>query len=336
MEHIDSTQKSPEDTQSLLVEDLSDRMMLRSRLDEDANLIYMLKQRADELLLRYQALRKINTELEDKVALCNKELDSERQRSAISEERFASLAANNQAIISFMEEHKNQNVQLRQENDQLRSENNSLFSHKLHSGELLIQKLKEEIKMLREEIINNENEHREKLSESESKREEQAAQHKAQEASLLTQLRDARQQHTDAVETSKDSKLKLEEAKEQHAMKELNLKEIITNLTRENDKLLRLTMERGKVIQEKQKEIQELETSWRDEKKTRIEAQDRFEVEAEAVNADLRVRSLQSALDDSTTKLQESIMDFDAFKEHSANLLAKERELNKRLCNMKM
>ncbi|XP_061578896.1 coiled-coil domain-containing protein 89 [Cololabis saira] len=336
MEHIDSIQKSPEDPQSFLDEDLLDKMMPQSRMDEDTQLIHILKLRADELIVRYQALQKINTELEDKVALCNTELDHERSRSALLEERFTTLASNNQSIISFMEEHKEQNVKLRQENNRLQSENNSLFSQKLHRGELLIQNLKEEIKMLREKLTNNENEHREKLSESESKLQEQAAQHKVKEASLLTQYHDARQQHADAVEMSKDLKLKLEEAQEQLALKELNFKESITNLTKENDKLLNLTMERGKVIQEKQKQIQQLETRWRDEKKTRIEAQDRFELEAEAVNADLRVKSLESALAESTKKLHKFVEDCDAFKEHSGNLLKQERELTKRLCDLKM
>ena len=120
----------------------------------------MLKRRADELLLRYQALRKINTELEDKVALCHKELDSERRRSATLEERFRALAANNQAIISFMEEHKHQNAQLKEENKRLQTENDSLFSQKLHDGEVLVQKLTGEMNLLREKNIIDENEHR--------------------------------------------------------------------------------------------------------------------------------------------------------------------------------
>lgn len=151
---------SPENAQSLVAEDIADTMMLQTRIDEDSTLISMLKHRADELLLRYQALKKINTELEDKVALYHKELDSERQKSAVLEDRFKTIAAYYQAIFAFMEEHKNENVQLKLENKQLQSENNSLFSQKLHDGEVFIQKLTGEMKLLREENVNNENEHR--------------------------------------------------------------------------------------------------------------------------------------------------------------------------------
>ena len=93
----------------------------------------------------------------------------------------------------------------------------------------------------------------------------------------------------------------------------------------------------------------------------------RFEQEAEAVNADLKVKSLQSALDESTLKfrmfkkvcgnlqywkvkltmacrwlrtcstyllLSLFLQDFEAFKEHSTKLLTQERELNKTLFHM--
>ena len=74
--------------------------------------------------------------------------------------RFTDLAANNQAIISFMEEHKNQNTRLKLENERLQSENDSLFSQKLHDREVLVQKLTQEIKLLREKYVNKENEYR--------------------------------------------------------------------------------------------------------------------------------------------------------------------------------
>ena len=50
------------------------------------------------------------------------------------------LAANNQAIIAFMDEYKSQNAQLKLENKQLQSENESLFSQKLQDKEVVVQK----------------------------------------------------------------------------------------------------------------------------------------------------------------------------------------------------
>lgn len=46
-----------------------------------------------------------------------------------------------------------------------------------------------------------------------------------------------------------DLKLKLQKAEEEQALKEVNMRESIKCLTKEKDKLLYLSMERGKVIQ---------------------------------------------------------------------------------------
>lgn len=133
--------------------------MLRSRIDEQSSLICILKQRADKTLLQCQALQKINTELEDQATHCRKELESERKKAETLVHRFSDLSANNEAIIAFMEEYKNQNAQLKEENKQLRLENDSLFSQKLHNQEVHVQKLTQEMKLLTEECTNKENEH---------------------------------------------------------------------------------------------------------------------------------------------------------------------------------
>uniref|UniRef100_A0A3Q2Q4H2 Zgc:172182 n=1 Tax=Fundulus heteroclitus TaxID=8078 RepID=A0A3Q2Q4H2_FUNHE len=305
--------------------------MLQSRIDEQSTLICILKKRADEMLLRYQAIQKINSELEDQAAQRQKELDSERTRAELLTNRFTDLATNNQAIISFMEEHKNLNTQLKLENRRLQLENDSHFSQELHDKEVLVEKLVQENKLLRDKCTANEKESREKLAGFESRLREQAAQHQAKEMSLQKQLLDAQQLHKEAVESCKELKLKLAEAKEEHKMKEIRMKETITTLTSEKGKLLDISIERGKAIQENQETIKELETKWKKEEKAKIEAQDRFLSEAEAVNIDMRVKSLQAALDRSVSELQKLKKDFDAFKEHSTNLLTQEKDLNRKL-----
>ncbi|XP_047226240.1 coiled-coil domain-containing protein 89 isoform X2 [Girardinichthys multiradiatus] len=305
--------------------------MLRSRIDEQSTLICILKKRADEILLQYQALQKINSELEDQAAHCQTKLDAERERAAMLKSRFTDLSGNNQAIISYMEEHKNQNTQLKLENRRLQMENDSHFSQKLRDKDVLVEKLVQENKLLREKSSINEKEFREKLAGCESRLREQAAQHQAKEVSLLKELLDAQQQHKEAAESREDLKLKLAEAEKEHELKEISMRETITTLTREKGKLLDMSIERGKAIQEKQEKIQELETKWKEEEKAKIEAQDRFVSEAEAVNKDRRVKSLQAALDSSLSEFQKLNKDFDAFKEHSTNLLAQEKDLNQKL-----
>ncbi|XP_075959903.1 coiled-coil domain-containing protein 89 [Anarhichas minor] len=328
-ELMDSIRKSLQ-LGSLSTEDATATGMLRSRLDEQSILICMLKQRADQELLRCQALQQLNADLEGRGTDCQKELDGERKKANLLEKRFMDLAANNQAIIVFMDDYKKQNAQLKLENKQLQSENETLFSQKLHDKEVFVQKLKQEIKQLTEKYTNKEKEYREKLSGCQSKLLEQTTQHQAKEAKDA----DARQQQREAVEMCNDLKTKLQQAEEEHALKKINLSESITSLAKERDKLLHLSMERGKVIQEKQEEIQQLETKWKQEKKARAEAEDRFEQEAEAVNAEVKLKLVQSALDESKSKYRKLKEDFEALKDHSTNLLLRERELNKKLRHM--
>ncbi len=155
---FDNTQESQDKVQSLSVEDITET--LRSRIHEQSGLILILKQRADELLLRCQALKKANTELEGRVTDCQDELDGERQRADLLEKRFRDLATNNQAIIAFMNEYKNLNAQLKLENKELQSENETLFSQKLQDKEVFVQKLMQDIKHLAEMNTKKENDDR--------------------------------------------------------------------------------------------------------------------------------------------------------------------------------
>ncbi|XP_056281352.1 coiled-coil domain-containing protein 89 [Pseudoliparis swirei] len=330
----DSIRKSLEKLCGLSTEDATDTAMLRSRIDEQSGLICMLKQRADEVLLRCQALEMLNVDQEGRATDCQKELDREKKKSELLERRFMILAVNNDAIIAFMDEYKQQNAQLKLVNKQLRLENETLFSQKLHDKEVFVQKLKQDIKQLTEKYTNKDKEYRDKLSGCQSELLEQTTQHQAKDASLLDQLHDAQKQQRDAAEMHNELKMKLQKTEEEQALKTIHLRESITSLAKERDTLLYLSLERGKVIQEKQEKIQQLETKWKEEKKARAKAEDRFAQEAEAVNADVKVKWIQSALDESTLKFGKLKEDFEAFKDHSTNLLLQERELNKKLRHM--
>lgn len=155
---MDSIQKSLEKLRSLSTEDT--REALKSRIDEQSCLIIILKQRADDLLLRYQAQQKISADLEGRVTDCQEQLDRERKKVELIERRFMDLAGNNESIIVFMDEYKMQNAQLKLENKELQAENDTLFSRKLQDKEALVQKLTEEVKQLTEKYTNKEKEYR--------------------------------------------------------------------------------------------------------------------------------------------------------------------------------
>ncbi|XP_028993437.1 coiled-coil domain-containing protein 89 [Betta splendens] len=330
-EPVDIIQSSLEKHLSLSSEDTTE--MLRARISEQSSLICILKQRSDDLLVKYQGLQQINSELEDRLTDCQEELDEQRSKAELLETRFMDLSDNNQAIIAFMEEYKSLNSQLKVENKQLQAENNTLFCQKLRDKELVVQNLMQEIQQLTDTCKSNEIKYRETLTGQQAKLLEQAAQHQETETSLLHQLQQAQQEQRDAVEMCKELKLKLKNA-EEHSLKEASLRKNIASLTKEKEELLSLSVERGIKIQEKQEEIQQLEKKLEEEKNARTKAEERFQREANVLNADVRVKSLQSDLDESLIKYGELKKDFEAFKSHSTSLLKQERELNTKLRHM--
>lgn len=160
LQHMDKIQSSLKTLLSFSAEDTTEIEMLRARMDEQSSLIGILKQRADELLIRNQALQTINSELEDKVTDCQEKLDAERQKAEIMTKRFMDLAVNNQEIITYMEEYKNENAQLKVENKQLQAEHDMLFCQKLQDKEVIIQNLIKEMKELTDKYKEKENEYR--------------------------------------------------------------------------------------------------------------------------------------------------------------------------------
>ncbi|XP_033842303.1 coiled-coil domain-containing protein 89 [Periophthalmus magnuspinnatus] len=314
--------------------DATNTEILRSRIDEQSTLISILKQRSDELLVRCQALQKINSELEDQITDCHEELEKERKKYETLEKRFMDLASNNQAIIVFKDEYKSQNVQLRQKNQQLQSENESLFSKKLQDKEAAVQNLTEEINQLKDKCAQKEHDYSERIDGFKAKFLKQTNDYEAREASLIEKLQSLEEIQRNTVALCDDLKEQLKKTEEECTSKETNMTETIAALHKEKDKFLQVSVERGKLIQEKQEELKQMEIKVREEKQRRTKAEERFKQESQLVNTNARVKSLQSVLDESATKYEKLKKDFEAFKEHSTNLLIYERELNKKLSLM--
>ncbi|XP_055005412.1 coiled-coil domain-containing protein 89 [Boleophthalmus pectinirostris] len=313
--------------------DSTDTEVLRSRIDEQSALINILKHRSDELLLRCQALQKINSDLEDKVTYHHEELEKERKRYEILTERFMILAAQTDAIIVFKDEYKSENEELREKNQELRSENESLFSRKLQDKETTVQNLTLELNQLKDKYAQNEHDYRE-LQDSRPNFSSKHCDYEKKEASLTEKLKTLEEMQRNTAAMCDDLKKQLKSTKEEFMSNETNMTETIAALRKEKDKFLQVSLERGKVVQKKQEELEQLEIKVREEKQLRTKAEERFKRESQLVNADARVKSLQSARDENTTKYEKLKKDFEAFKEHSTNLLTYERELNKKLLLM--
>lgn len=132
---------------------------LQARISQQSDLLFYEKESDDEMARLCQSLQRTNMELEGQIKRAQKEMESERKRTQTGKERFMDLAKNHRAIIFFMKEYKQQNVQLRVENKELQIENNTLFSKKVQENEGMIQKLLEENKQLRELYAHKEREY---------------------------------------------------------------------------------------------------------------------------------------------------------------------------------
>lgn len=131
----------------------------QSRTSQESDLFLDERESENEMHRLCQSFQRANIELKGQLKHVQKELESERKRTQTIKERFRDLAKNHRAIIVFMKEYKQQNVQLRVENKELLLENKTLFSKKVQEKEEMIQKLLEEKKQLRELSTNKENEY---------------------------------------------------------------------------------------------------------------------------------------------------------------------------------
>ncbi|XP_077072006.1 coiled-coil domain-containing protein 89 isoform X1 [Siphateles boraxobius] len=331
---MDDVHQALEKLRSLSQEERTEADVLRSRIDEQSTLICILKQRADEMLLRCQALEKINTELENLRANVQEELENERKKSALLEQRFMHLASNHRELINFKNEYKSQNAKLKKENERVTKENETLFSEQVQEKEETILKLTRELKDLAEQHKILETEYQEKTTGFQIKLKELINLHQIKEASLKNELSDTQKQLKNAVEMCAELDLKLRQTKEKESIRETDTQERLEKLVKEKDELIDLSLQRGKVILDKQAEIQELERKRHEAEKSRLDAENRFEKEAAAVNSELRVKELQDALEKAEDTCNELKKAFEAFKKHSSEMLEKEKDLNCKLRHM--
>ncbi|KAJ7320039.1 hypothetical protein JRQ81_019550 [Phrynocephalus forsythii] len=308
-----------------------EKALLRSRLHEQSQLICILKKRADDQLLRCKALEQLNAELEEMRMTDALRLETQTRRIQQLEERFMDLAANHEDMIHFKDEHKRQNMQLREENQRLRLENQGLFSRPLKEKEAELTRLATEFKKLSKEMASLKERYKQESCRAQDREKElleaqteQAKAHAEQTKALRSQL-DVLQEKCGRVTEQ------LEEAEKQLREADGSLQAKLEKLNKEKEELLNLSMVRGKALQERQREILQLEKKAEDMEKARQAAELRFETEAAAVDSNLRVRDLQRRLQGAQQAYVELQMHFEAYKKHSTEMLTKEKELNAKL-----
>uniref|UniRef100_G3TR56 Coiled-coil domain-containing protein 89 n=3 Tax=Elephantidae TaxID=9780 RepID=G3TR56_LOXAF len=328
---LDGLKEALANLRGLSEEEKSEKAMLRSRIQEQSQLICILKRRSDEALERCQILELLNTELEEKRMEEAEKLKAQSEQARKLEERFMTLAANHELMIRFKDEHKQQNVKLREENEKLRLENNNLFSQALKDQEAKVLQLTtrseilaKELETLKQRCIQDASQAQAREKELLELQSQQACIHTKETEQLHSQLQSLKEQYQQAVQ-------QMAKAEEAHSSLSQELQTKLQTVTREKEELLQLSMERGKVLQNKQAEIRQLEEKLEIADTARRHALERFQQEAVAVDSNLRVRELQRRVDGIQKAYDELRLQSEAFKKHSLDLLSKERELNAKL-----
>ncbi|XP_078545132.1 coiled-coil domain-containing protein 89 [Lissotriton helveticus] len=312
---------------SFTLDDKTENAMLRSRIDEQSQLICALKRRADETLLRCQALETINTELEAAQEDAAGQLKQEGRRAELLERRFTDLASNHQQMIRFKDEYKAQNEKLRQENAKLRQENETLFNDALKEKGEKIQELAKEVDRLVEELASLKRESSDKMAALQTREEELLEKQRQTELSHSLELQAVNGELQQALQESQQAKAKLRSVEKAFRVAEGQLEA----LSAEKQELLQLSMQRGKVIQDKQRELVQLEEQLQAAEQGRRSAEERYHRGLAELDVNLKVQTLRRQLAESEEHQQSLQKEFEAFKRHSAYLLTKERELNAKL-----
>ncbi|XP_069509648.1 coiled-coil domain-containing protein 89 [Ambystoma mexicanum] len=313
--------------QNLTMDDKTENAMLRSRIDEQSQLICALKRRADETLLRCQALEAINTELEAAQEDVAVQLRRESRRADLLERRFADLASNHQQMIQFKDEYKAQNEELRQECAQLRRENEDLFIEPLRVRDEKIQQLSEEVKRLAEELTSVRKESANKMAALQAREDDRLQKQRQHESSHALELQALHVELQQAEKDRQHADARCKSLAEEHSVVEHQLEALVT----EKQELLHLSMQRGKVIQDKQRYLAQLEERLRMAEQGRRTADERYQLGVAEVDANLKVQALRRQLVEAEEKQDSLQKEFEGFKRHSADLLGKERELNAKL-----
>ena len=139
-----------EKLRALSKDDLTENGLLRSRINQQCELICILKQRADESLKRSMTLEGENSEIKKHRDEIFTALHNETRKYSVLEKRFAVLNQNHEELIKIKDDYKIENGKLRIENDRLKKENDDLFGSLVAERDLQIKQLREEVKTFQE------------------------------------------------------------------------------------------------------------------------------------------------------------------------------------------
>merc|ERR1712189_17939 len=181
---------------------------MKSRIDEQSELICILKKRADQLLRESKSAENRVRLMERTNADLVKQIHAEKERVRMLEDRFNELAGNHQDMIKFKDMHKKTANELRDENDLLREQNATLMGPLIKAKNEEIEKWQNENATLFAKIAKLERDNQE-LTEEVTTLKESDTQKSVKIESLLNEIDEikANKMSSDFEKSSKITKL---------------------------------------------------------------------------------------------------------------------------------
>ncbi|KAJ8314123.1 hypothetical protein KUTeg_008684 [Tegillarca granosa] len=210
MQDMGDMQNNLSKLKGLAEDDKTEIAMLRSRIDEQSQLIMILKQKADNASSHYHTLERVNKELIEFRDNAADQIDNEIRKYNILNKRFDELAYNHQEMIKFKDEYKRSNQELRLENSRLRDENSRLFSEALLEKDSVIADLGKKLENSKEQYTQLELRFRQNVQEHRSKEENLRAELKTLQEQLKSEIKTLNSKLQDTEEKLKAANYKLQ------------------------------------------------------------------------------------------------------------------------------
>ncbi|NXC27849.1 CCD89 protein, partial [Campylorhamphus procurvoides] len=308
----------------------SEKVLLLSHLEQQHYLISMLTKKADDTQKHCRALEQLNMELEKLRTEDALKIKTQTLQIQYLEGRFMDLANNHEKMIQFKNEHRKRHMQLWEENKRLRQENEALFSQAVREKEAEVLQLAAQARKLSQQLHSLQEKHAYESHRAQEREKELLEAQSHQEGAYTQEVDSLKKQLQFLEERHQQAIARAEQAESQQRTQGRELQAKLERAHKEKEQLLSLAMERGKALQDKEQEIQEL-----GEKLETAEAMQRagrcLEKEAEAVDKDLKLQELQGQLESSKQAYNELSLRFDAYRKHRMDLLTKERALKVKL-----
>ncbi|XP_078490837.1 coiled-coil domain-containing protein 89-like [Ciona intestinalis] len=323
-----SPTRKPEDLRTILLNnqigdkqtDQSENAMLRSRIEEQGQLICFLKLRADENLNRTKVLEEINEELETLREQEKEKLKEKEKLCKLLERRFDELSENHVEMIKFKDFYKNNCQELMKENQKLHQENKDLFSASIKEKDDKILELKNEQIESGKEIVDLK-----KLLEGvESKLQGVESNCQSKVDKIEEKLKETKVQLELKRKENENLRKKSEENESRSESEVAGLRKKIQQLVDE-------VMNRGRLLQERQSEVQGLSETLTGKNKVIQVMEDDYKRRVNLVDADIRVQQAEHERNIAMENLKKFQQKHEAYVKHANQLLEQEKALNLKL-----